>query len=477
MKRIKLQKLIFQPEILALLDSAAGQIALPFAILDSDGNILLKNSPPGPAPSGGETSDGPSAARPGNLEFPIRVQGEILGLVRGDEKAAVIADLVAALAATEADKKALAGETLHRYKELALLYDFTEKISARLDVHETGRLIIEEARRMIPGDNFSIMLRVAGTEDLEIVAALGREHPDKLRLRPGEGLAGRIFESGKGEIVNDVGADGRFLAGQNRVASMICVPLRARREVIGILNISSETPHEYSSEDLKLAIALALVGAGAIGNARYTQELRASRDHLDSLVARRTRRLENTLRELKRTNKFLEHISMADPLTGVGNRRSFDQLLDSEWRRAAREHRPLSLILLDLDYFKNYNDTYGHQAGDQCLVRIVNTMRASLKRPTDAIARYGGEEFAVVLANTDGPGAGRIAETLIRNIEQLGIPHLGSEIADTVTASAGVAALVPNGQTSTVELIQNADGALYAAKQGGRNRIELNPAT
>ena len=308
---------------------------------------------------------------------------------------------------------------------------------------------------------------------LTIAAAVGNENPIKLAMKPGEGFAGDVFTSGKGEILNRVQDDPRFLTGTGNIASMICVPLKARQEVIGVLNISTSEHHEFTSEDLKLAIALGLVGAAAIGNARYTQELRSHRDLLEDTVTERTRELEGALLELRRTNKFLEHISMADPLTGVGNRRSFDQLLDSEWRRASRESSPLCLVLLDLDYFKAFNDTYGHQAGDQCLKEIVNCMRKTLKRPTDSIARYGGEEFAIVLGNTDAAGAESIVRDLLSNIELLGIPHKGSQVSDWVTASAGVAAVIPGKNTTVVDLIQAADKALYAAKDGGRNRFEV----
>lgn len=176
---------------------------------------------------------------------------------------------------------------------------------------------------------------------------------------------------------------------------------------------------------------------------------------------------------LQRANEELERLSRTDSLTGLANRRHFDEVLEAEWARMRREKQSCSLLMGDVDFFKRYNDTYGHQAGDQCLASVARVIRSQLKRSGDLAARYGGEEFATILLNTPSDGAQHVAETIRVAVEQLGLPHSASSVADHVTISLGVASLVPEGDLLPVELIRRADGALYRAKEAGRNRSIL----
>ncbi|MFB6364740.1 diguanylate cyclase domain-containing protein [Paenibacillus elgii] len=179
---------------------------------------------------------------------------------------------------------------------------------------------------------------------------------------------------------------------------------------------------------------------------------------------------KQTEQQLKKTNELLQKISSIDALTGLANRRFFDERFAKEWRHAMRFSTPLSVILLDIDYFKRYNDTYGHHGGDACLKYAAEAMRRAAKRPGDMIARYGGEEFVIVLPVTDGPGALHVAERMRSEVEQLRIPHRGSAVSSFITASLGVATMIPVRDVSPRELIIHADKALYQAKQEGRNR-------
>lgn len=185
------------------------------------------------------------------------------------------------------------------------------------------------------------------------------------------------------------------------------------------------------------------------------------------------RALRELQKELEAKNAELERLSSLDGLTGIANRRSFDEFIRKEWGRGLRERRPLSLILIDIDHFKLFNDGYGHQGGDHCLRQVAQTLAQTVKRPGDLVARYGGEEFAVVMPDTDAEGAAKIARSLKDNIEAMGLAHEYSKTSDHVTISQGVASCVPEAEHGPDTLIARADEALYKAKESGRNRYFL----
>jgi len=174
---------------------------------------------------------------------------------------------------------------------------------------------------------------------------------------------------------------------------------------------------------------------------------------------------------LQRTNRELERLATEDGLTKLHNRRRFDEYLEIEWRRQSRAHKPIALVLGDVDFFKNYNDLYGHQAGDACLKAVADAIRMKARRPADLIARYGGEEFAVIMPETDGKGAWHVAEGIRLELAEKAILHGNSSVAPYVTISFGVASLFPGAGISPQALIKDADRALYRAKQEGRNRV------
>ncbi len=183
---------------------------------------------------------------------------------------------------------------------------------------------------------------------------------------------------------------------------------------------------------------------------------------------------ERLLRKrLETTNRELQNLATLDGLTQIANRRSFDHYLEREWKILAREEATLSLIFSDVDFFKLYNDTYGHQAGDECLRQIARIISQNAKRPADFVARYGGEEFAVILPKTDAEGAVEVAETIRTQVKALGLTHTGSQISEFVTLSLGVSSVIPNSQSSANTLIAETDQALYQAKAQGRDRVVL----
>jgi diguanylate cyclase (GGDEF)-like protein len=223
-------------------------------------------------------------------------------------------------------------------------------------------------------------------------------------------------------------------------------------------------PHFYQTYWFFGLCALGVVLAGVGGHAYRVRTLTRRKAELIRLVAEKTQQLEEA-------NGILRQLSSQDGLTGIANRRHFDSELSREWRRGMRSKSPLSLLMLDIDGFKAYNDLYGHQQGDECLKSVAATLQAVVKRPGDVVARYGGEEFAVILAETRLDGAIRIAEALRAATEALRIAHAKGPVSPFVTVSVGVGCMFPTDSDDPSTLIAMADEALYEAKESGRNRV------
>ncbi|WP_414564502.1 MULTISPECIES: diguanylate cyclase domain-containing protein [unclassified Anabaena] len=180
-------------------------------------------------------------------------------------------------------------------------------------------------------------------------------------------------------------------------------------------------------------------------------------------------------RQLEAANRELQRLVTIDGLTQVANRRRFEEYFTQEWQRMARDQMPISLILCDVDFFKFFNDTYGHQAGDRCLQQVANTIKNTFKRPADLVSRYGGEEFAIILPKTDTEGAILLAETVCSVIRKLAIPHGTSQVSPYVTISIGVSTTIPQPGSDLQKMIAMADQALYQAKSEGRDRVKFIP--
>ncbi|WP_027183567.1 GGDEF domain-containing response regulator [Desulfovibrio inopinatus] len=212
------------------------------------------------------------------------------------------------------------------------------------------------------------------------------------------------------------------------------------------------------------------------GKVKFFLEMHKQRLQLEQ----KTRELDAKLVELEELHQLLEEsnarlrlLSSQDALTGLPNRRSFDEIFTREWQRGVRNQRPLSLIVADIDHFKRYNDTYGHIAGDYCLERVARTLRNSLLREIDIVARYGGEEFTAILPETDSAGAQNVAERMLKAIDELAIRHQSSQTCDNLTISLGISTVIPQSNIPQLRLIEAADKALYEAKSAGRNRYKV----
>jgi diguanylate cyclase (GGDEF)-like protein len=241
----------------------------------------------------------------------------------------------------------------------------------------------------------------------------------------------------------------------------IDVPIRFRNENLGTLTIESASPELFTPAHVIAFELFAAQVAGAI-------HLASVKEALDQ----RSRDLEEANAHLSRAIETLHRISTTDPLSGVANRRQFDDALALEWRRAVRGQTPLSLLMIDIDFFKPYNDAYGHQAGDECIRSVAQALQQRIHRAGDLVARYGGEEFAVLLAGIDAAHARELAERTREAVAALAIEHRASSAAKVVTISVGVATVVPQRDGSPSSLVSVADAALYAAKKAGRNRVE-----
>lgn len=185
------------------------------------------------------------------------------------------------------------------------------------------------------------------------------------------------------------------------------------------------------------------------------------------------RALRVSQQQLLDTNLVLQRLMNSDGLTGLSNRRHFDEYLELEWRRSTREQTQISLLMIDVDYFKAYNDAFGHLEGDEALRQVAKAIRANSSRPSDLPARYGGEEFALVLPNTSPGGARLLAEKLRQTIAGMNIPHIAPSQGSSLTVSIGLATVVPQVGSHSRQLIQTADQGLYAAKHNGRNQVAV----
>lgn len=266
----------------------------------------------------------------------------------------------------------------------------------------------------------------------------------------GVGLPGQIWASQQPKWLEDISQapPSEFariqLAEAAGLKTVFGVPIALDKQILAILLFFN---HSYQPLDLQL---LKLVNGIAL--------------HLGVSIQRKQAEAD-----LRQANRKLHRLATLDGLTQISNRRCFDAYLKAEWGRSRRDQTPLTLLLLDIDYFKRYNDHYGHLVGDQCLKRVAQAIKRSIKRPADLTARYGGEEFAMILPNTPVRGALHLAKRVRRYIAKLQISHQYSSVSDWVTLSIGIATWVPDLCSSPESLIAAADQALYAAKAAGRN--------
>ena len=469
MIQVKLKKLLRKPELNSLLENFTKTFELSFFISDTQENILW-----------GDVN------HRCDYHYPILVDKEMVGKVNGETNSIdTISQMLNYIVNEEFKKKIVVDDTIEKYEEIYFLSNISHKLSRCLTFEEIIKIVTVETNKLLKSSQLCIKL-LNEKGELDIFSYSYQEKELKKTQGSIESISGYVLRSGKAEIVNNVDEDSRYIPLNTNTKSLICAPLKVQNKTIGVIKVSNHKSLKYSSEQLKLFTALTAQAAIAIQNSQYFDKLREYSQTLEAKVIERTEALEKSKNNLEVSNKALKEatkklkrLATVDELTQVYNRRYFNEYLEGEWRRLARERKFISLIVCDVDYFKLYNDYYHHQAGDRCLYEVAQCIKNLVKRPADLVARFGGEEFVIILSNTNRLGAEKVAEQLCKNVEALKIPHYCSECSSYVTLSLGVATTIPTSKVSPQKLIKAADEALYTAKHTGRNRFsvaEFRPA-
>lgn len=380
------------------------------------------------------------------------------------------------------------GHTLElKFSEISTLNAVTLQANAGIVIDEVLNCVYESFRLIIPYDRIGFALLEQGGKVLR--SRWCRSENKLLHLKPGyvAPMKGsslqQIIKTGRPRILNDLDAylrehprsDSTRRVHAEGVRSSLTCPLIAMGRPIGFMFFSSSKPFTYENVHIDLFMQIAGQLAVILEKSRIYERLEETNRKLQAEIEVR-KRTELALRESKEklriANQQLQRLANLDGLTGVANRRVFTEKLQQEWRRAIRNGQKLSLLMLDVDFFKAFNDSRGHLAGDDCLKLVGMVLSSVVLRPADLVARYGGEEFVVLLPQTDEQGARTLAERICEAVSQQAVPHPASKIADHVTVSVGATTHRPQGTDAWEQLVEAADRALYRAKKNGRNRVE-----
>ncbi len=356
------------------------------------------------------------------------------------EKEAMAREL-ALMAEIEESRKRLEA----RVRDLSLLFDLTRSLNSTLETPELLKRITEKVGRALDVTQFAVLFLDESRGELVVAEAFGFPEgvdPRGQRFGANEGVTGVAVRTGQLQLVPNTAADPRYLhykGLQPEDGAFLAVPLVHKAQVLGVLNFSRTAPGGFKQEEVDLLQAVADQAALALANARHHQ-------------------------------KSVE-LSKTDPLTGTFNRRHLFEQLDHEFERARRFGSDLSLVMIDVDHFKIYNDRNGHPAGDEVLKAIAAALQRTVRK-VDTVARYGGEEFAIILPRVRREEGFAVAEKLRRAIESVPFTHSDVLPSGRVTISVGLAHF-PTDALDRVQLVARADSALYAAKNAGRNRVAL----
>jgi diguanylate cyclase (GGDEF)-like protein len=329
---------------------------------------------------------------------------------------------------------------------LSTLLDSSISIAPLLNWDRLLQTIVEKATQLLKAEQGSLMLFDQESSELRVKAKKSIDEiiENNMRIQKGEGIAGKVFENGTPLLVEDVEKDPRINQKNKpryKTKSFLSIPLKIEDRLVGVLNISDKISGEvFNENDLRLIQSFATNASIAI---------------------------ERNM--LYKKNEELKELSVTDPLTGMLNRRYLNARLNEEIARFNRYKYPFSLLMVDVDEFKKYNDTFGHIAGDKVLKIIAHTIQQSL-RSIDKAARFGGDEFVLILPQTPKVDAINIANRIKENVEKIHFPEEEKIPPAELTVSIGLTAF-PDDASSAAELLEKTDQALYLAKKGGKNRL------
>ncbi len=408
----------------------------------------------------------------------MRHNGEVMGVINAEalrcdafaEEIDLLETIAEQLAGMFAAER-LSSEQRQRVELLSMLSELSRTAIDADGLDEVLLRIVQFLRERFALESVGVLLADSSPDRLRFSAHAGNSvfHGRSGGDWPATlGIVGRAFRTGQAQYVADVIGDPDYVLGNPAVTTEYVLPIRVRGEFVGLLNLEAADPEALSEANRQMLDALADQVAGAVHLAATNARLRET----NRLVEEKSAALGQANLRLREANRQLEHLSHCDGLTGIANRRRFDEALAAEWGRAQRHAYPIALLLLDIDDFKGYNDGYGHLAGDDALRQVARALSGALGRAEDCVARYGGEEFAVLLPQSTLANAQQVAAHIARTVSQLALPHAYSRAAQYLTVSTGVAALVPQPELDALTLVTRADGALYRAKALGRNRIE-----
>lgn len=335
------------------------------------------------------------------------------------------------------------------YHRLTAVADFSFEISGQMESLDLCNVILKNATAILGAGRGSLMIYDPVREELVVKAASNPYFHtlEGVTVKPGEGIAGRVFREGQSWLVKNIKTHSRCRESyerQYRTSSFLSVPLLLKGRTLGVLNLTDKTDGGiFDEKDLQL---------------------------LESIVSHAAVAVERG--ENREASETLKKISITDPLTELYNRRFFQERLEEEVQRAERHCQSLSLIMVDIDNFKKLNDTFGHVEGDEVLKSVASDIRRTL-RGIDLVSRYGGEEFAIILPMTNSAAARKAAERIRRKIAQRHSPATGNNPGWPLSISLGVATFAPELQTGRA-LVEAADRALYQAKNSGKNRVVLH---
>jgi len=378
------------------------------------------------------------------------------------------------------DQKEVEAALKRELKKTLLLKEITDEIRSSLDIGQIFQTAAEKIGKTFAASCCRIYSYIdSPSPKIPQVAeylAPGEISPLNIPIPVSENsLAQVVLSQDKAVVINDIDTSPLLKNTKNwlvnfKLKSILIIRTSYLEKPNGIISLKQWNNYRHWTKD---EIDLLESVASQMGIALAHGNLLKKEQDQSAELAEHNLTLQKMKTQLLEANQKLERLANLDGLTGIPNRRQFDEYLKQEWKRQSREQKPLSLIICDVDCFKSYNDTYGHQAGDDCLKKVAHLLQDGIKRPADLAARYGGEEFAVILPNTEGEGAFQLAIKLNQEIQQLKLPHTASNFG-YVTVSFGVSCLIPSQEKCSQTLITLADAALYQAKNKGRNQVIFN---